>query len=143
MTGDAYDLSVVNKKGRGDGGVPHGKTLITFVEAVLGDDEAALQHSRQEMMDTLGPEGLVDSAAIVAAFNKMDRIANATGISLDGMLDVVTVGMRAEIGIDRFVSAANTPPAGYLKRLLSGAMKPVAPVGMKLLRSMQRRRSEP
>ncbi len=139
MTGNEYDLSAVIEKDGGDGGVAHGKTLLNFVEAVMGDDEAALEQSRREVIEKVGPEGLVDSAAVIATFNKMDRIADSTGIPLDGMLDLMTQDMQSEIGLDRFASAANTPKGGSLKHVLSRILKPVAPMGMKIAMKLQNR----
>jgi hypothetical protein len=47
------------------------------------------------------------------------RIADGAGISLDEPLAFVTSGLRADLGIDRFASAANTRRAGALARALS------------------------
>ena len=66
----------------------------------------------------LGPEAVVETAAVIATFSKMDRIADATGIPLDGPLALMTEELRDEIGIGRFASAENTPDAGQVRRLL-------------------------
>jgi hypothetical protein len=137
LAGESYDLSVITEKGSGGGGVPHGETLLGFTEAVMGDDEAVLDRSRQEVLEKLGPEQLVDAAGVAATFNMMDRIADSTGIPLDGPLDFMTVDMRTEMGLDQFPSAANTPKPSALKRVLSRALKPVAPLGMKIMLAMQ------
>jgi len=41
-----------------------------------------------------------------------DRIADATGIPLDPMLHAASGEVRAELGLSRFGSAANTPGLG-------------------------------
>jgi len=79
----------------------------------------------------------VDAAAVGATFNMMDRIADSTGIPLDGPLDVMTVDMRTEMGLDQLPSAANTPTPSAMKRFLSRALKPFAPLGMKVMLAMQ------
>ena len=137
MSGNPHDPSAVIQGSAGKSGVPHEKTLIGFAESVLGEDEEALIHSREELLDKLGQEGLVDSAAVAATFSMMDRIADSTGIPLDGMLDMMTVKMRTEIGLDRFSSAANTPKPGRVKRILSRCLKPFAPMGMKVMLAFQ------
>jgi len=137
MSGEEYDLSAITGEGSCDSGVPHGKALVRFAESVLGEDEIAVASSRQEVLDKVGPEGFVDAAAVVATFSTVDRIADSTGIPLDGMLDVMTVDMRTQIGLDRFSSAANTPRPGTLKRGLSRILKPVAPFGMKIMLAIQ------
>ena len=41
-----YDLNAVTGVVEGDAGVPHGRLLVEFAEAVLGEDEAALTRAR-------------------------------------------------------------------------------------------------
>ena len=83
-------------------GVPHGKVLVDFVNATAGDGD--LEATRAAVADALGPEGLVDAAAVVANFTMMTRIADGTGTPLDeGSVDMSTE-LRAQIGVDDFVS---------------------------------------
>ena len=78
-------MALVKGEGDGsDGGVRHGRLLIDFTEAVLTRDHARLDTARQALLDALGSEAVVDTACIVAAFEGNDRIADATGIPLDG-----------------------------------------------------------
>jgi hypothetical protein len=44
--------------------------------------------------------------------NVVDRIADATGIPLDGMLLDANRDLRGELGLARFASAANTRSDG-------------------------------
>jgi hypothetical protein len=53
----------------------------------------------------------VDACGVVAAFNVVDRVADATGIPLDPMLLAASGDIRAQLGLARFGSAANTPGA--------------------------------
>ncbi len=92
--------------GRGDGGIPHGGRLIAFAEAVLGEDEDRLRSARQALLDALGPAALVDAAGVVATFNAIDRLADATGTPIEDDRIEATAGVRAALGIDRFPSAA-------------------------------------
>ena len=91
-----------------DSGVAHGTLLVSFSEAVLGCDDAALEFARRKILDDLGPEALCDSAAVVATFQQMDRIADGTGIPLDEIVAEPTQDFRAEIGLNSFSSAQNT-----------------------------------
>ena len=88
--------------GKGDGGVAHGRLLTRFAEAVLGADKNALWAVRRELQATLGEAALVDSAAVVATFSSLDRMANATGIPLEASTAEAMVGLRAELGLDAF-----------------------------------------
>jgi len=53
----------------------------------------------------------VDACALIAAFNVVDRVADATGIPLDPMLYAGSGDVREELGLARFGSSANTPGA--------------------------------
>ena len=124
-----------------ESGVPHGAALLRLAEATLGDDEAALDTSRAEVRNALGPDGLVDAAAVIATFSKMDRIADATGIPLDGPMELLTQGLREEIGIDHFASASNTPGSGALVRGAARVLGPLVFRTLGRLRSRVRRGS--
>ena len=95
----------------GDGGVEHGAQLVAFTEAVMGDDEAALVRERDALRALLTPEAFVDAAAVIGAFNVVDRIADATGIPLDAGLAAMSGEVRQELDLARFGSSANTPGA--------------------------------
>jgi hypothetical protein len=96
----------------GDAGVTHGARLIAFTEAVLGEDDARLARERQLLRALLSPEAFVDVCAVIGAFNVVDRVADATGIPLDPMLDAASGDIRQQLDLTRFRSAANTPAAG-------------------------------
>ncbi len=86
----------------GDGGVSHGALLVEFAEAVLGADDDRLHRARARLRATLGDAALVDAAAVVANFNAIDRIADATGIPIDPERVELTADLRAELGINTF-----------------------------------------
>jgi len=95
----------------GDAGVEHGARLVAFTEAVMGDDEAALAREREALRAVLSPEQYVDAAAVIGAFNVVDRIADATGIPLDPGIQLMSEAVRSELDLARFASSANTPGA--------------------------------
>ena len=88
--------------GDGGGGVPNGQLLITFAEAVLGEDDSALTRARSAVGAALGPAGLADAAAVVGLFNAIDRVADATGIPLEDEKAAASADFRAALGLDRF-----------------------------------------
>ena len=94
-----------------DGGVAHGQQLVAFTEAAMADDDGALSREREVLLDALGPAAFVDACGVVGAFNVVDRIADATGIPLDGPLQGMSADIRQELGLARFAAAANTPGA--------------------------------
>ena len=103
-----YDLNAVIGAAQSDAGVPHGRLLIEFAEAVLGGNEAALSRARAELMTAVGPRGLVDAAAVIGLFNAIDRVADATGIPLEAEKAEVSADFRAALGVDRFDVATRT-----------------------------------
>ena len=93
-----FDLNAVTGAAAGDVGVPHGRSLMRFAEAVLDEDEAALSRARTELLRALGPEGLVDAAAVVGLFNAIDRVADATGIPLEAEKAQASADFRFAVG---------------------------------------------
>jgi len=84
----------------GDGGIPHGKVLVRFAEAVIGTHPGELAEARAALLSALGPEALVDASAVAANFAVNDRIADATGIPLDPFLERGSRRLRGELGLD-------------------------------------------
>ena len=107
LSGDDVDLRSVTVNNVGDGGVAQGQILIEFAEAVVDEENTSLAKRRDEVILQLGEDAMVDAAAVIAIFNAIDRVADATGIPLDDLIAVTTEDMRAELGIDNFASAKN------------------------------------
>ena len=103
-----YDLKAVTGAVQEDAGVPYGRLLVEFAEAVLGEDRAALTRARTALHTAIGPAGLVDAAGVVGLFNAIDRVADATGIPLEAEKAAASAGFRAELGVDRFDVSART-----------------------------------
>lgn len=102
--GENYGLDLVMGVGEDDGGIPHGRLLVRFAEAVLGDDDDALATVRIELLDSMGAAALADSAAVAGLFNAIDRVADSTGIPLEDWKARSTADFRAALGIDSFHS---------------------------------------
>jgi hypothetical protein len=139
MTGLALDLHAVTDGEVAGSGVPHAAALVAFAEAIVGDDDEALASARARLLDEAGPEALVDAAAVASNFMRMVRIADSTGISLDAPMALLSRDLRAELGIDRYGSAANTPPASALGRSLGRVLTPLAWGALKLYGALSRR----
>lgn len=90
--------------GEDDGGIPHGRLLVRFAEAVLGDDDAALAAIRAEVREQMGDAALADAAAVAGLFNAIDRVADSTGIPLEDWKARSTADFRAALGINAFHS---------------------------------------
>ena len=100
-TGDRYDLDAV-MSGHSDGGVPQGWLLMEYAAAVLASEEASRAELHRRIVAELGEAALVDAAAVVAIFNAVVRIADATGIPLEAAKAEASRDLRACLAIDRF-----------------------------------------
>ena len=118
----------------------HGDVLTAFAEALVGDDEDLLATARRRVAQALGPAGLVDAAAVASNFERMNRIADATGIPLDGPVAALSSDLRDTLGLDRFASAANSSRVGWLGRTAGAVFRSV--LGGVLRRTAMRRTSK-
>ncbi len=95
----------------GDAGVPNGSELLAFATAVhlaVDLDDPELGASRRALLQAVGPQGLAEAAATVAAFNGLVRVADGTGIQLDAGVLADSADFRAALGVDDYAGAANT-----------------------------------
>jgi len=140
LKGASVDLHAVTEGAAAPpAGVPHERELVALAEAVVHGGEAELAEARRVALAALGPESFVAAAAVASNFERMVRIADATGIPLDAPLDAMSAGMRAELGIDAFGSAANTPSLSPARRLLGRALAALARYLMPALAALSRR----
>jgi hypothetical protein len=143
MHGEHYDLAAVTKgEEAGPVGVPHERELVALAEAVAGGDDAALGDARAKALSALGPASFVSAAAVASNFQRMVRIADATGIPLDAGLNELSASIREEIGIDAFGSSANTPALSAGRRAVGRALEPLARFVLPVVAALSRRRGE-
>jgi hypothetical protein len=102
--GEGYDLNLLTGAG-GDGNIQHGALLVSFADAALGTDDQRLDEVRAAIGSRMGNAALVDAAAIVATFNAIDRVADATGIPIEDNKAESTADIRAALGINAFAQA--------------------------------------
>ncbi len=101
---ESFDLSLILGK-PGDGNIAHGALLVAFAEAALGGDDGRLADTQSKIRAAMGDAALVDAAAIVATFNAIDRVADATGIQIEDAKAQSTADVRAALGIDAFAES--------------------------------------
>ncbi|PON16938.1 hypothetical protein C2W62_15765 [Candidatus Entotheonella serta] len=105
MDGAAIDLSAVTADGITTAGeVGHSDVLIAFADAIVAADEHALQHTRHGVLEVMGPEAMVDAAGVASNFERMVRIADATGIPLDDRMAKASQDVREELELERFAA---------------------------------------
>lgn len=106
-TDTAIDLSLIADGGDGSdgrGAVPHADLLTRFVDAAANSSDE-LSAVRAELVEATDEATMIDTAATVAAFEMMTRIADGTGTTHpSGRLDDFSV-VRDELGLDEYESA--------------------------------------
>ena len=84
-----------------ESGVPHGRALLEFAAAAVGDDDAQLARSREALRSDMGDAAVADAAAVASNFERMVRIADAIGIELGDWMESFTEEVRADLALDR------------------------------------------
>jgi len=130
---------VTDGKAAAASGVDHAPELVALAEALVGEDDAALARARAALLAAMGAEALVDAVAVASNFERMVRIADATGIPLDTGVDVLGLPLRDALGLERFAAAALTPRPGPLARALGRALRPLVPTILRLAAAAGRR----
>jgi len=124
LQGQEADLHAVTEGVEADSGVPAEKALIAFVEGTLnGSEELAVY--REQLLNELGNDALVDAAGVIGNFQRMVRIADGTGIPLDDMVAAMTADLREELGLNELASAHRTKPVSILKKWLVTLLTPL------------------
>jgi len=101
-SGEDLDLNAINGALDQASGIAYDTILIDFAEAFALRDQARLAAARRTLGDTLGPAALVDAAGVVAVFDAVVKIADATGIPLEDAKAAATDDVRGDLGIDSF-----------------------------------------
>ena len=103
-TGTPIDLNGIIDGGGVDG-VGDADVLLAFAEAIVKRDAATTATACEAVVARMGEDAMVDAAAVAANFERMTRIADATGIPLGETLEQPTAEVRKELDLDRFARA--------------------------------------
>ena len=104
QSGDEVNLDAIVQGRATDSLIPGGSALVRFTDAVLGDT-SDLEAARRELIDTLGEAAMVDAAGVIGNFQRMVRIADSTGIPVDGFFDEANADVREQLGLNALPSA--------------------------------------
>lgn len=101
-----HDLNLlsITDRSQESSGVEGGEALLAFADAAVNGSEH-LAEAREEIVRELGEQALVEAAAVVGNFERMTRIADATGIPLDERNLDFTREVRDTLELERFSSA--------------------------------------
>lgn len=84
------------------------------------------------MAKKFGPEALVDAACIIGNFERMNRIADGTGIPIEAPLAALTSDIREELNLDSFGSASASGPIGVGTKLAGAVLRKLVPLALRL-----------
>ena len=114
--GKQTDLRAVTQGTKAaDSGVTYGDELVAFAEAAIAGEQASLATARGALRSVAGSEAVVDAAGVIGNFQRMVRIADGAGISIDAPMALLSADFREEIGLDAYGTAdriASSGPAG-------------------------------
>lgn len=79
--------------------------LTAFADTALAGDPETLAAARGALTAALGEAAMIDAAAVIAGFDGITRIADATGIPLEPPKADAVADLRATLGLDRFLDA--------------------------------------
>ena len=79
--------------------------ISTFVDALMQDDDSAIKLARQAIEKNINKAASVEISALVGSFQRMNRIANATGISLDGIVNAMSGEAQKELGLRDYLTS--------------------------------------
>lgn len=88
--------------------VEHGAELIALTEAAHRLDDT-LPAARDALTAAVGTGGMVDAAVTAAIFRSLNIAADSSGIRVDDLWEEAAKQLVADIGTDRFPTAANSP----------------------------------
>jgi hypothetical protein len=141
MTGQVLDATAVTRDdAAATCGVADAATLLAFADAVVGTDDEAMARAREAVLRALGPAQLIDAAAVASNFERMVRVADATGTPLDPPIVMLTESLRRELGVDTFGAASNTPAPGVVQRVAGRLLQPLAFAMLRVARRFRRGR---
>lgn len=116
MSGQTSGLEIDERVAAGtsedpDGGVPHGAVLRRLAHAQVRAPED-LDAARAACVDALGPVATAQAAGVVAAFDGINRVADATGIGIDPEMRALVDPTLTALGLDEAARPASRSQSG-------------------------------
>ncbi len=99
MSGERADVRVITDHDL-ESGVPQGRELLAFAEDIVRNADT-LAGSRAAVMQALSPAAMVDAAGVASNFERMVRIADATGIELGASMKELSADARTALSLER------------------------------------------
>ena len=84
-----------------DSGVECGAELLELCEALVKGDPSAITEASTNVINLMGSEALVDAVGVYSNFERMVRIADATGVELGETLSELSADIRSDLRVER------------------------------------------
>ena len=79
----------------------HEAELLAFADVAI-DPAGQPETQRAALIATIGQEGMIDAAAVIAGFDAITRVADGSGIPLEPPKAQASAEWRASLGIDAY-----------------------------------------
>jgi diphthamide synthase (EF-2-diphthine--ammonia ligase) len=107
--GDTVDLEgLTDSSCKEIAGIEHSKILLEFADVFMTRDAPAVAEVRDRLEQEMGVEAVIDAAGVASNFQRMDRIADATGLRSGEPIREMQQDLVDQLGLDQYASAANT-----------------------------------
>ncbi len=113
-------------------GIPYSDALLLYANAFMGEDKAELSTTFDTLVQKMGADCAVDAVGVASTFQRMDRIADGTGIPADAPTAIMHEDLAKMLGTDQYHSAGNTRRSPWWKRIILKVL--VIPKMKKLIR---------
>lgn len=84
------------------GEINGGDALIELADTVVTGNETTRASARDALVQALGIDAMVDAVGVASNFQRMVRIADSTGITLENHRRAATEELRENLGINQF-----------------------------------------
>ena len=97
--GNDYDLRAIEEGRASDDSIRAANELLAFADAVVLNRHEEIDDARAAVIAALGEAALVDAAGVIAAYEHVDRVADASGIPIEDFKIEPTAEIRARFGL--------------------------------------------
>ena len=78
-----------------------GAELLELCEALVEGDPSVITEASTDVIKSMGSEALVDAVGVYSNFERMVRIADATGVELGETLSELSADIRSDLRVER------------------------------------------
>lgn len=101
VNGDKTDFSAITNAVNAD--CKDESSLISnFIDQLMQGDDATIKLARQAIDQAISSAASVEIAGLVGSFQRMNRIANATGIALDSIVNAMSGEVQRELNLRNY-----------------------------------------